>query len=160
MTTNAAATARKNRILLVAMARSSYLAADALGQMHLSYPAEVYIIKTLYPGILPSYFYTDSFAKGIDGIIIAAAGADCPIEASYKQLSENVSKAHAFMTEKGMNVKRLRLTAICSVCTNALSGIFKPFVDHAHCYPTFNEIRYQPFTGENNTQNTHIPILI
>jgi len=110
----------KNKILLITMARSSYLAADALGQMHINYPSDVYVIKTLYPGILPSYFYLDSFDKGIDGIIIAAAGADCPIEESYKQLSENIRICHAKMTEKKQNVKRLRLTAICSVCTNAL----------------------------------------
>jgi F420-non-reducing hydrogenase iron-sulfur subunit len=108
------------KILLVTMARSSYLAADALGQLHLEYPANVYIIKTLYPGILPSYFYIESFEKGMDGIIIAAAGADCPIEESYKQLSENVKNAHAIMTKKEMNAKRLRLTAICSVCTTSL----------------------------------------
>lgn len=110
----------KAKILLITMARSSYLAADALGQLHLEYPADVYIIKTLYPGILPSYFYLDSFEKGIDAIIIAAAGADCPIEDSYKQLAETVKNAHAAMTEKSISVKRLRLTAICSVCTNAL----------------------------------------
>jgi len=110
----------KNKILLITMARSSYLAADALGQLHLSYPADVYIIKTLYPGILPPYFYLDSFDKGVDGIIIAAAGADCPIEDSYKQLAENIRICHSKMTEKNQNVKRLRLTAICSVCTNAL----------------------------------------
>jgi F420-non-reducing hydrogenase iron-sulfur subunit len=110
----------KPKILLVAMARSSYLAADALGQLHLEYPASVYIIKTLYPGILPSYFYVETFLKGMDGIIIAAAGADCPIEESYKQLATNVQKAHEVMTQKEMNVKRLRLTAICSVCTTAL----------------------------------------
>ena len=108
------------KILLVTMARSSYLAADALGQLHLEYPAGVYIIKTLYPGVLPSYFYVESLLKGIDGIIIAAAGADCPIEASYKRLSANVKHAHDVMTQKEINVKRLRLTAICSVCTTAL----------------------------------------
>jgi coenzyme F420-reducing hydrogenase delta subunit len=110
----------KNKILLVTMARSSYLAADALGQLHLEYPSDVYVIKTIYPGILPPYFYLDSLDKGLDGIIIAAAGADCPVEDSYKQLAENVRICHAKMTEKKQNVKRLRLTAICSVCTNAL----------------------------------------
>jgi|ERR1035437_7415349 coenzyme F420-reducing hydrogenase delta subunit len=110
----------KNKILLITMARSSYLAADALGQLHLEYPAGVYIIKTLYPGILPSYFYVDSLEKGIDGIIIAAAGADCPVEDSYKQLASTVKKTYEELTAKKINVKRLRLTAICSVCTNAL----------------------------------------
>lgn len=102
------------------MARSSYLAADALGQLHLEYPAGVYVIKTLYPGILPPYFYIDTLKKGMDAIIIAAAGSDCPIEASYKQLAENVKKAYEELTKLSINVKRLRLTAICSVCTNAL----------------------------------------
>jgi F420-non-reducing hydrogenase iron-sulfur subunit len=115
-----AVTAGTPKIILVTMARSSYLAADALGQMHLSYPAGVYVLKTLYPGILPSYFYLDSFDKGIDGIIIAAAGADCPVEESYSRLSKTVAETQAEMKKKGMSVKRLRLTAICSVCTNAL----------------------------------------
>ena len=110
----------KPKILLVTMARSSYLATDALGQLHLEYPAGVYVMKTLYPGILPPYFYVDTLKKGMDAIIIAAAGADCPIEESYKQLSENVKKAYEELTKLSINVKRLRLTAICSVCTNAL----------------------------------------
>ena len=110
----------KVKILLITMARSSYLAADALGQLHLEYPAGVYIIKALYPGIFPPYFYVDSLEKGMDGIIIAAAGADCPIEDSYHQLAANVKKAHEELMKKNINVKRLRLTAICSVCTNAL----------------------------------------
>ena len=84
----------KPKILLITMARSSSLAADALGQLHLEYPANVYVMKTLYPGILPPYFYVDTLKKGISGIIIAAAGADCPIEMSYSQLSDNVKIAH------------------------------------------------------------------
>jgi coenzyme F420-reducing hydrogenase delta subunit len=110
----------KPKILLVTMSRSSYLATDTLGQMHLEYPSGVYVLKTLYPGILPEYFYIDSLKKGIDGIIIAASGADCPIEESYKQLSLTVKKTYEELTKLNINVKRLRLTAICSVCTSAL----------------------------------------
>ncbi len=110
----------KPKILIITMERSSYLAADALGQMHIEYPASVYIFKTIYPGILPSYFYVDTLKKGIDGIIIASAGSDCPIEESYKMLSDNVKKAQTIMKEEGIAVKRLRLVAICSVCTAAL----------------------------------------
>jgi coenzyme F420-reducing hydrogenase delta subunit len=111
---------RKPKILLITMERSSYLATDALGQLHLDYPANVYVLKTIYPGILPGYFYFDSFKKGIDGIIIASAGSDCPVESSYKLLSETVKNVQKQMKENGMNVKRLRLTSICSVCTAAL----------------------------------------
>ncbi len=110
----------KPKILVVTMARSSYLAVDALGQMHADYPSSVYVIKTIYPGILPAYFYVETLKKGMDGIIIASAGSDCPVEDSYRHLSEVVKQAQAEIKAAGMNVKRLKLTAICSVCTAAM----------------------------------------
>lgn len=108
------------KILLITMGRSSYLATDLLGQMHLEYPANVYVLKTIFPGIMPSYFFVDTLKKGMDGIIIAAAGADCPVEQSYTMLAQSVKEAQAKLNEEGISVKRLKLTAICSVCTNAL----------------------------------------
>jgi len=108
------------KILVVTMARSSYLAVDALGQMHADYPTSVYVIKTIYPGILPAYFYVDTLKKGMDGIIIASAGSDCPVEDSYKHLADVVKQAQSEIKAAGLSVKRLKLTAICSVCTAAI----------------------------------------
>ena len=120
MADTAVKTGKGIKILLVTMGRSSYLATDLLGQMHLEYPANVYVLKTIFPGILPAYFFVDTLKKGMDGIIIAAAGADCPVEASYSMLAKSVKEAQAKLKEEGISVKRLKLTAICSVCTNAL----------------------------------------
>lgn len=111
---------KKPVIIILTTALSSYLAADALGQTHTEYPANTYIIKTIDPVMFPEYFYLNSFAKGVDGIIIASAGTDCPFEGAYDQLSKTVANVQKAMKEKGMSVKRLRLTAICSVCTHPL----------------------------------------
>ncbi len=108
------------KILVITAILSSYLAADALGQMHLEYPADAHILRTIDPVVLPEYFYLDAFKKGIDGIIIASAGTDCPFEGAYSQLAGTVDNVQEQMKEKGMSVKRLRLTGICSVCTHAL----------------------------------------
>ena len=113
-------TDRNPKILVITTILSSYLAADALGQMHLEYPADAYILRTIDPVVLPEYFYLDAFKKGIDGIIIASAGTDCPFEGAYSQLAGTVDSVQKQMKENGMSVKRLRLTGICSVCTHAL----------------------------------------
>lgn len=108
------------KIMVVTMERSSYVAADALGQLHLEYPTSVYIVKTILPAVLPAYFYVDSLKKGIDGIIIASGGSDCPVEEAFAVLTETVKKAQALMKAEEIPAKRLRLVAICSVCTSAL----------------------------------------
>ncbi len=108
------------KIMVVTMERSSYLAADALGQLHLEYPTSVYVLKTILPAVLPATFYVDSLKKGIDGILIASAGSDCPVEKAFEVLSATVRKAQVMMKNEGIPAKRLRLVAICSVCTSAL----------------------------------------
>jgi F420-non-reducing hydrogenase iron-sulfur subunit len=108
------------KILVVTMERSSYLAADALGQMHMEYPASIYMLRTILPAVLPYYFYVDSLKKGIGGVIIASGGSDCPVAQAFEVLSTSVKRAQAVMKEEGIAAKRLRLVAICSVCTGAL----------------------------------------
>jgi coenzyme F420-reducing hydrogenase delta subunit len=109
----------KPRVLVVTTALCSYIGLDTVGQMRIEYPANYYAIRTLAPVIFPEDFYLDCFRKGIDGIILASCGTDCPYEGAYAQTAARIDRVYKRMRERGLDPRRLRLTAICSVCTRA-----------------------------------------
>jgi F420-non-reducing hydrogenase iron-sulfur subunit len=107
------------KILILATESCAYPGADAVGQAHQSYPANVYILKVKAPVLFPEQFYLDCFAKGIAGIIIMSCGVECPYEGAYDGLAKRIDRVYALMKERGLDIRRLRLTSICTVCTRA-----------------------------------------
>jgi len=107
------------RMLVIATLLCSYPGIDATGQAHMEYPPNTYVIPTPDPVMFPESFYLHCFEKGIDGILIASCGTDSPYEGSYDQLAARVGTVYARMKERGISIRRLKLTAICSVCAKA-----------------------------------------
>ena len=69
---------------------------------------------------LPKVFPTlDCFAKGIAGIIIMSCGVESPYPGSYEALAKRIDRVYPLMKASGLDIRRLRLTAICTVCTRA-----------------------------------------
>ena len=58
-------------------------------------------------------------ASGIDGILIAACGSDCPYHGAYDRLAQRIDELTARMKQGGLEIERIRLTAICTVCIKA-----------------------------------------
>jgi F420-non-reducing hydrogenase iron-sulfur subunit len=112
-------TARPTRMLVIATLLCSYPGIDATGQAHMEYPANTYVIPTPDPVMFPESFYLYCFDKGIDAILIASCGSDSPFVGSYEQLAARVNSTYAQMKKRGIDIRRLKLTAICSVCTKA-----------------------------------------
>jgi coenzyme F420-reducing hydrogenase delta subunit len=107
------------RVLVLASLLCAYPGIDATGQAHLDYPANTYVLPTPDPVMFPEWFYLHCFEHGIDGILIASCGTDSPYEGSYEQLAARINRVYATMKERGLDIRRLKLTAICSVCTKA-----------------------------------------
>lgn len=107
------------KILILATESCAYPGADAVGQGHQSYPANTYILRVRAPVLFPEKFYLDCFDKGIAGIIIMSCGVECPYEGAYEALAQKIDRVYAMMKERGLDLRRLRLTAICTVCTRA-----------------------------------------
>ena len=105
--------------MILATESCAYPGADAVGQAHQSYPANAYIIKVKAPVLFPEQFYLDCFAKGIAGIIIMSCGVECPYEGAYDGLAKRIDRVYVLMRERGLDIRRLRLTSICTVCTRA-----------------------------------------
>lgn len=107
------------RVLVIATLLCSYPGIDATGQAHMEYPANTYVLPTPDPVMFPESFYLYCFERGIDAILIASCGTDSPYLGSYEQLAARVQSTYALMKQRGIDIRRLKLTAICSVCTKA-----------------------------------------
>ena len=107
------------RIIVLASLLCAYPGIDSTGQAHLDYPANTYVLPTPDPVMFPETFYRYCFEHGIDGILIASCGTDSPFEGAYEQLAARIDRVHASMKERGVDIRRLKLTAICSVCSKA-----------------------------------------
>jgi len=111
--------ANEGKILILATETCAYPGADSVGQAHSSYPANTYILRVRAPVLFPELFYLDCLAKGISGIIIMSCGEECPYEGAYRALAKRVDRVYQLMKAQDLDIRRLRLTAICTVCNRA-----------------------------------------
>jgi len=106
-------------IIVLATSACAYPGADAVGKAHLEYPANISVLRVPSPVVFPEDFYLRAFARGIDGIIVASCGTDCPYEGVYQKLSRRIDRLVKRMKTGGLEIERVRLTAICTVCIKA-----------------------------------------
>ena len=109
----------KEKILILATESCAYPGADSVGQAHSSYPTNTYILRVRAPVLFPEQFYLDCFKKGISGIIIMSCGEECPYDGAYKALAKRLDRVYAMMKAQDLDIRRLRLTAICTVCNRS-----------------------------------------
>ena len=109
------------KILILATLAGGYAGADSTGQSHLDYPANTYILPIMCPCMFPPEFFVRAFEHGIDGIIIMYSGTDSPFKVEADGAAKLVNNAYNLMKERGIDIRRLRLAAICTVCV-------KPFL--------------------------------
>ena len=107
------------KILVLATEKCAYPGADAVGKAHQEYPSNVYILRVMSPVLFPEDFFLRSYSRGIDGILIAACGSDCPYHGAYDRLAARVDQLTSRMNAGGLEIERIRLTAICTVCIKA-----------------------------------------
>ena len=106
----------EKKILILATATCAYPGANSVGQAHSTYPANTYILRVRSPVLFPEQFYLDCFKKGISGIIIMSCGEECPYEGAYHALAKRLDRVYKMMKERNLDIRRLRLTSICTVC--------------------------------------------
>lgn len=110
---------QERKILILATDHCAYPGANSVGQAHSPYPANTYILRVPSPVLFPETFYLDCFQKGIGGIIIMSCGHECPYPGAYDALAKRIDRVYALMKAKDLDIRRLRLTAICTVCNRA-----------------------------------------
>ena len=107
------------KILVLATETCAYPGANSVGQAHSSYPANTYLLRVRSPALFPERFYMDCFRKGVAGILIMSCGEECPYEGAYHALAKRIDAVYKEMKAADIDIRRLRLTAICTVCNRA-----------------------------------------
>lgn len=109
------------KILILATLSGGYAGADSVGQLHTDYPTNTYILPVLCPCMFPESFYLRTFELGFDGIIVMYSGTDSPFKGGPERTAELINRTYPLMNECGLDTRRLKLVAICTVCS-------KPFL--------------------------------
>jgi F420-non-reducing hydrogenase iron-sulfur subunit len=112
---------KQPKILILATLSGGYAGADSTGQVHAEYPANTYILPVMSPVLFPPEFFVRAFERGIDGIIVMYSGTDSPYKVEADGTAALITRTYGLMKTRGIDIRRLRLAAICTVCV-------KPFI--------------------------------
>lgn len=107
------------KILILATLSGGYAGADAVGQLHADYAPNTYILPVICPCMFPESFYVRTFEKGIDAILVMYSGTDCPYKGGAERTAQIINSTYPLLEAHGIDPRRLRLAAICTVCTAA-----------------------------------------
>jgi len=119
------------RILVFSTEKISDPAIDMAGLLKLHYPPTVYTITVpCSSGIKPSWIL-HAYERGFDGVFIAADGSDCVFgESCTEKTGTLVADTHERMKAESLDPARLRMAAICSVCSEAFVKQIRSFNEY------------------------------
>ncbi|MGD9557464.1 MAG: hydrogenase iron-sulfur subunit [Mangrovibacterium sp.] len=121
-------TKKSAKILVFSTEKISDPAIDMAGLLKLHYPPTVYTITVrCSSGVKPRWIMY-AYEHGFDGVFIAADGSDCSFgESCTEKTGEIVRRTHEMMKEKQLDPARLKMAALCSVCSEAFVKHMKSF---------------------------------
>ena len=108
------------KILVFSTNNISDIGIDLAGSSHINYSPSVQVIAVpCSSGINPQWIM-HAVQAGFDGVFIAADGGDCAYVSDCTERTGNVVKQAQDLLEKnGYDARRLKMGAICSVCSQA-----------------------------------------
>ena len=108
------------KILIFSTEKISDPAIDLAGLLKMHYSPRAYCISIPCSSAIKPRWILHALEQGFDGVFIAADGTDCPYgEECTTNTGNLVSRTHQLMKDKGILAKRLKMAAICSVCSEA-----------------------------------------
>jgi len=118
-------------ILVFSTEKISDPAIDMAGLLKLHYSPTVYTISVPCSSAIKPRWILHALEQGFDGIFIAADGTDCPYgESCTEKTGQIVSNTMEMMKEKGIDPARLKMAAICSVCSESFVRHVKSFTEY------------------------------
>jgi len=118
-------------ILVFSTEKISDPAIDLAGLLKQHYPPVVDTISVPCSSAIKPQWILRAFERGFDGVFIAADGTDCPFgESCSERTAEIVARTHEMMRERGIDTARLRMAAICSVCSAAFVKLVKELANY------------------------------
>ena len=123
--------AKTAKILVFSTEKISDPAIDMAGLLKLHYPPTVYTISVPCSGGIKPLWIMHAYEKGFDGVFIAADGTDCVYsETCTEKTGHIVEMTHQLMKEQAIDPARLRMAALCSVCSEAFVKQIRSFNEY------------------------------
>ena len=95
---------------------------DFTGLGHIDYPSSSRIIRFPCSSMIRPEFILHAFKSGFDAVFVAADGGDCPyLRDCSERTAKRVQKAYDLMKQDGIELSRLKMAGICSVCSDAFA---------------------------------------
>jgi F420-non-reducing hydrogenase iron-sulfur subunit len=112
------------KILVFSTVNISDPGIDLAGSQHMDYSASVRVITVPCSGGVNPRWVVHALEAGFDGVFIAADGGDCAyLPDCTARTAKIVETAQGLLKEQGRDPRRVKMAAICSVCS-------EPFVSH------------------------------
>jgi coenzyme F420-reducing hydrogenase delta subunit len=112
------------RILVFSTNNISDPGIDLAGSSHMHYSPHVMVINLPCTSAIKPSWILYAMQQGFDGVFIAADGGDCAyLPDCTARTAKIAQRAQALLTEGGKDPRRVKMAAICSVCS-------EPFVSH------------------------------
>jgi len=113
---------------------------DLAGSSHLHYSPRVVVVSLpCTSGIKPGWILY-ALRRGFDGVFIAADGEECGYLADCSARSAAiVARAQALLAEAGIDGRRLKMAAICSVCAEPFARQVRGFTAELEKLPGLSE---------------------
>ncbi len=123
--------AKEPKILVFSTNTISDPGIDLAGASHMDYPTGVMVIAVpCSSGIDPRWILYALKDQCFDGVFIAADGADCPyLPDCTSRTAQVVKRAQELLEDNGLDPRRLKMAAICSVCSEAFVNHMKKFAE-------------------------------
>lgn len=116
--------ARPSRILVFSTNAISDMGIDLAGSSHMAYSPSVQVLAVPCSGGIHPEWIVHALEAGFDGVFIAADGPECALLSDcVARTAHVVEAAQARLRAKGADPARVKMAAICSVCS-------EPFVNH------------------------------
>ncbi len=108
------------RILVFSTNNISDPGIDMAGSAHMHYSTQVHVLSLpCSSGVKPSWVL-HALESGFDGVFIAADGSDCAyLSDCTARTSAAVKRAQELLKQHGKNPKRVKMAAVCSVCSES-----------------------------------------
>lgn len=101
---------------------------DLAGSQHKDYPPSVKVISVPCSGGIHPNWVLHAVEAGFDGVFIAADGGDCAYLPDCTARTARIAeKAQALLRERGQDPRRVKMAAICSVCSESFVSHIQQF---------------------------------
>ena len=124
----AAVAERQPRVLVFSTNGISDPGIDLAGSLHMHYSPEVVVVSLPCTSAVRPDWVLFALEQGFDGVFIASDGDECGYLADCSRRSAGiVAEAQALLGRRGMDGRRLRMAAICSVCAEPFAQQVREF---------------------------------